>query len=467
MFLLKKDLSNVVMYIFPILILGFIIRLFSLNQSLWLDEATTGLVAQMNVTEILTKFSPGDFHPPLYYLFIKYWTSIFGYSEISLRFPSVLLSLGTIYLVYKLWEEKVEKKSAWIPALFLATSGLFIYYSQEARMYMFSTFLVILAIFSFVKILKEKSGVGYWIIFSLVLPILSLSDYLPNLIFPVFWFFGWSKRKNSNLIKKFLMSHIILITAWTWWLPMFIIQLRSGFGVSISSPPWWEVLGKFSFKNLILIPLKFIIGRVSLDNHLLYVFVSIFLLVVFLLLVLKSFKSFKKAKIFFLWFLVPLILTTVISFKLSVLNYFRLLFILPAFYILVSIGILNLKKRQKIAAIVFVLAVNLLTSSMYLLNTKFQREDWRGVVRLSEPVVFSSNSQQEGYLYYSKGKKPFTIETVDLKSDIIWLVRYVWEISDPGDTARQKIEGTTYEKIDENNFNGVLLYKYEKSDYLK
>ena len=35
-------------------------------------------------------FFLSDFHPPLYYLVLKAWSSVFGYSEFSLRLPSVI-----------------------------------------------------------------------------------------------------------------------------------------------------------------------------------------------------------------------------------------------------------------------------------------------------------------------------------------------------------------------------------------
>ena len=63
-----------------ILIIAFLFRLIGLNQSLWLDEAVTAkVVRQFSYLDIVRQFSPSDFHPPLYYLFIKFWTNIFGY----------------------------------------------------------------------------------------------------------------------------------------------------------------------------------------------------------------------------------------------------------------------------------------------------------------------------------------------------------------------------------------------------
>ena len=81
-----------------ILLVALVLRLVSLNQSLWLDEATSALVVRMSVGDMFARFLPGDFHPPLYYLILKFWVSIFGNSEISLRMPSVIFGVITILI---------------------------------------------------------------------------------------------------------------------------------------------------------------------------------------------------------------------------------------------------------------------------------------------------------------------------------------------------------------------------------
>ncbi|MBL7036660.1 glycosyltransferase family 39 protein [Candidatus Microgenomates bacterium] len=439
-----------------ILTIGFITRLFSLNQSLWLDEATTGLVSQMPTADIFSKFLVNDFHPPLYYLFMRGWSLIFGSSEIALRTPSILFSLATIYLVHEIYKLLVNKKDAWIPALMLATSGLFVYYSQEARAYMMSTFLVTLAIFSFVKMVKSPR-VGYGLLFSLSLAFLSMSDYLPNFVILVFWIIG---------MKKYIASHIILAISWLLWLPIFLKQLTGGLSVSSNSPAWWDILGKFSFKEIILIPTKFIIGRVSLDNKILYGGLVLVLLLLFSFLIYKSLKAFKKVKLIYLWLFVPLGLTILLSIKLPVLTYFRLLFVLPAFYILVSVGVTNLKKPWKNLALGLLVFINLTTTVYYLSNTKFHRENWREIVldiKATESVaVFPSMAQREAFLYYEGGPKIVEVQNLTKEEKGVWLMRYVSEISDPKDTARATIEQLGYKKVGEVDYNGVLVWKYEK-----
>ncbi|MEK7497631.1 MAG: glycosyltransferase family 39 protein, partial [Patescibacteria group bacterium] len=154
------------------LILGLLLRLISLNQSFWLDEATSATVVKtLSFGDIVNKFAPGDFHPPLYYFALKVWSLSFGVNEIWARLLSVLFGLCTVYLVYLIGKSLKSRTLGTIAAILIATAPLHVYYSQEARMYSMETFLVSLAVYLFIK--------KRWIFFSIVLALVGLTDYLP------------------------------------------------------------------------------------------------------------------------------------------------------------------------------------------------------------------------------------------------------------------------------------------------
>ena len=135
---------------------SFLLRLISSNQSLWLDEGVTARVVKtFDFLSIVKKFSPFDFHPPLYYLFLKFWTDIFGYSEISLRFPSIIFSILSGCVVYKIGSLLKNKKLGFWTTVFFLFNPLIIYYSQEARMYMMVNFFVIVSFYFFIKLQKN------------------------------------------------------------------------------------------------------------------------------------------------------------------------------------------------------------------------------------------------------------------------------------------------------------------------
>lgn len=438
--------------ILAVIVFGFLLRVISLNQSFWLDEATSGLVVRnFNLGEIITKFSPGDFHPPFYYLVLKIWSYIFGTNEIALRFPSIVFGLLTVYLVYLIGKKLFSSKVGLMAGVLLATSGLHIYYSQEARMYNLTAFLVSFLIYLF---LKKK-----WLIFSIILMLVGLTDYPALLVIPVFWILA---KKDW---KKLLFSHIPLVVSFVLWLPIFIKQLSGGLSVNTNSPGWWKILGQTSVKNLVLIPVKFILGRISFDNKYLYAVAVGTISVIIVYLLIKSLREFKKNSILWCWLIIPIILAAIVGFKISVLSYFRLLFCLPAFYLLMAVGISKIPKYANYL-LGILLILNLVFSGIYLFNPRFHREDWRSVAGVlgNSKIVFPVNSQKEALTYYGKKDQIISPNEINNKYKEIYLSRYVREIFDPSDSARQKIESLEYNKIGEYNFNGVVIYKYAHSN---
>ena len=425
--------------IYLILLAGLVLRLISLNQSLWLDEATSALVAKMSITNIFIKFLPGDFHPPLYYLVLKYWSSIFGYSEVSLRLPSVIFGVATVYLIYLIAIKIFNKQIALITAVLMATSGLAIYYSQEARMYSLAAFLVTLAFYLFIS---KK-----WIFFSIVLLLIGATDYVALFVVPVFFIVGY---KNW---KKLLFSLAPLCLGFFFWLPIFIRQLKAG--ASVSGSAWWNILGSASFKNIALIPIKFMFGRVSLDNKVVYGMVVVLVALLFGHLL---FKARKASRILWGWLIIPIVVGILVSFKIPTLSYFRFLFCLPAFYILIA------SSKAPKYLIYLVLLVNLVSSFYYLLTPKFQRENWRSAaVTIGEgKIVLPADSQKEALIYYGKENQIIPVGKLSKNDREVWLSRYVWEIFDPLDLVRKKLETLGYNKVQEDNFNGVMFWKYAK-----
>ncbi|MDP3994868.1 MAG: glycosyltransferase family 39 protein [bacterium] len=432
--------------LFWILFLGLILRLISLNQSLWLDEATTAYVAgHFSFAEIITKFSPGDFHPPLYYLILRGWSMIFAISEVSVRIPSVVFGLLTVYLVFLIGKELVNRKTGLVAAVLLATSGLHIYYSQEARMYALTALLVSCLVYLF---LKKK-----WVLFSTFLVLVAMTDYVALLVIPVFWIAG---RKDW---RKLVISHLPLIFFFLLWSPVFIRQLTSGLGARGSN--WWGILGKSSLKEILLIPVKFSFGRISLDNKWLYTLVTGAVSGFYIYILSKA----KKSSLLWLWFLFPAITAVILGLWLPVLSYFRLLFILPVFYLLLAKG----ASKNKVFIMV-ILVINLFSTAIYLFNPRFHRENWRGLVSFvnkesintNSLTLFVADSNMEAYRYYDSSAKISGPGGIKSGFDQIRLMRYVQPIFDPEDKARFRIEDLGFKKMAEYDFNGVVVWRYVK-----
>ena len=140
----------------PILLLALALRIPKIGRSLWLDEVYSVTVrGSMNVYGIVT--TSADPHPPLYYLFLKLWMTVFGRSEIAVRSLSLLFGIGSVGAVYLLAGELYDRRTGLVAALLMAISTFQIQYSQTARMYTMLVFFATLSLYFYVRTLGNHN----------------------------------------------------------------------------------------------------------------------------------------------------------------------------------------------------------------------------------------------------------------------------------------------------------------------
>ncbi len=457
-----------------ILLLGILLRLVNLSQSFWIDEATSAVVARdFSLLKILNEFSPGDFHPPLYYLVLKGWVSVFGVSEISVRLLSVGFGVATVLLLYLVTKRLFSKRVGIISSLLLSLSPLHIYYSQEARMYAMAGFLSLLTVWIFIKIINSKKAKSHeFVTLAIVSMMLIYTNYVAT--FTLVFLIAWLVLKREILkrySKQWIFVGIFLILGIIFLLPLLVLQFQAALFAKSNLPLWWEVLGKTNLKEVLLVPVKFMLGRISFDNKILYAIIVLVTGAIFAFPLLLSVKNWKNNKFIWFWFLIPLLSSLLQGIILSGFSYFRLVFLLPVFYLLISVGIYSINSQKfRTIYVVFIIAINLSASLAYFGNTSYHREDWKGAVSYIEgnstgtaKTIFVSNGQREAYNYYSRTVPAAGIQDIDKDLDILWLMRYVQPIFDPKDDVRKSIESRGYEKLEEKDFNGVTIWKYTRA----
>lgn len=461
--------------IWIIIFLGFILRVISLNQSLWLDEAINTLaVKNYSLFNLVTQYARADFHPPGWFITLWFWTRAFGYSEIAVRAPSVIFGLLTIWIIYLIGEKLVSNRVGLLAALLLAVNPLHIYYSQEARMYSMATLAVALNIWLLIR--DKKTNIIFLVLSNIFI---LASDYVAYFIFPAQFIFLWLYKKQ--LLKKWFTGIFLALLLGIWWLPTFLGQLNVGIVVSVNLPTWKFVNGAFDFKTLPLTFVKFIIGRISLDNKILY---TVLLIPIFSLFGYLIFKGIKFSRnLLLIWLIVPALIATTISFFIPVYNYFRVLYILPPFILLLAEGISISRKYF----LILVLLIELFCSFVYLFNPLFHREDWKGLVNFFKEekpsiILFESSGTFLPFDYYAENYvngagalKNFPAKDLsdikDLKAELgnkndAYLVDYLVEISDPFRLVKKSLLSLGYKQVRVYNFTGVgFVYYFRKDQY--
>lgn len=376
-----------------ILLLALVLRFISLNQSLWLDEAIGAIAARdYSYGEIVTKFILFDNHTPGYYLLLKFWASVLGSSEIALRSLSVVFGVLTVCLVYKI------KKTA---ALLLATSQIHVYFSQEARMYAMAAFFATLAMVFFIKALKTDKN-SYWLVFSASLLGMVASDYMPLFLLPAFALYVFFKK--PKLMARLLLSHIPLLVFGVLWLPTLLAQFGNYSAVADGF-----LFGGATFKQAVLVWTKFVFGRISFEPKLVYYLLVAAASVPVVLALTHAAKT-KKTLLFWLWLAIPLVTAFMASFFFPAFGYFRFIYVLPAFYILIALGINKLNVGGLL--LVAVLMFNFVGLAIYYFDERQQREQWR------EAVLYVEKEKDEGAIALFEFSAPFAPYEWYAKGDV-------------------------------------------------
>ncbi|HEX5416179.1 MAG TPA: glycosyltransferase family 39 protein [Chloroflexota bacterium] len=119
-----------------VILLGFAARAYRLGgMAIEFDEAFSIRTAAANLADILHAVATYEPHPPFYYSFLHFWYPVFGTSEFSLRFPSVLANVLTIALMMRLATSLGWRWPGVLAGLLCAVNPYQVWYAQEARMY--------------------------------------------------------------------------------------------------------------------------------------------------------------------------------------------------------------------------------------------------------------------------------------------------------------------------------------------
>ncbi len=115
---------------------------FNLTLSdLWIDETFSKALVQHPLPHMFGLLA-GDFHPPLYFLALKLFTSVVGVSDFTIRFFSVLGVLSTLALSYGVGQRLLGKRGALILCLLILSIPMLASHARNTRMYTWASFSV-------------------------------------------------------------------------------------------------------------------------------------------------------------------------------------------------------------------------------------------------------------------------------------------------------------------------------------
>ena len=372
--MLKSLHSNI--HIIILLIVGFILRFtISFTHSYSSDELSA--INRLNFNgfdDIINKaVKTGDMHPAGVQFFEEFWVSLFGDSEIVLRFPFVIMGVLSIWLTFLIGKTYLSKNAGIIASTLLTVTYFPIIHSELARPYSPGLLFSLMVAWYWLKVVignskKWHNIIGLGISFALAM----YTHYF------AFMFVGFIGLTGLFYIKKetvitYLISGFIGIALFLPHLGVTIHHLSIDGGLQWLAKPEKTWLFQFVFH--------------SLNDS--WLFTSILIIIISLAIYKRKFKLkdiTKSTLIFTLWFFGIFIIGYLFSyFSSPILKYPVMLFPLP--FLFLVIGDFFTKLTSKLLTLFFGILLISGTTSTLVENDLYGNKHFGVFKELAEPIV--------------------------------------------------------------------------------
>jgi uncharacterized membrane protein len=219
---------------YALIFVAFFVRLNSLAfQSLWRDEVDAIRFALAPLPDVIKTFNQPGFNGPLYFLMLRGWIGVAGQSEFALRFPSLVFGVLGIALIITLGTRLFNRAIGLIAGVLLTFSAYHVWYSQEAKMYTLTTLLALAAIYCLRRGIEDGRA-RFWIGVAACTSFAMYAHILAALLIPVevglfvVWWPLSHKHLNAGLITLALLTVPYLPMAW-WQVQLAFTPGETGF----------------------------------------------------------------------------------------------------------------------------------------------------------------------------------------------------------------------------------------------
>jgi mannosyltransferase len=366
---------------------------------------------------------------------LHFWMALASEREFALRFFSLFFGVLTIPLIAVTARRLFADGAVALIAALLATfAPLYIWYSQEARMYTLITFLLLLSSYALLRALArspaEGEGRRWWLVFALANIAAVYTHYFAfvviafQLTFCVLRFILQSPRKTSNFLPA-AISFAAIIVAFLPWTPFVIAR----FGEDAS---YWR--GALKLDEAIRhIFINFTTGESVLESQAQWIAAGWLVALLTGLLAWLLNREFavgsqRSAIAFSISYLVvPLALLLFLFYRNPKFNARYLMIASPPLFLLLGAGLaglLSLARRKNIFMRAIAFALSLLTFAFLLFSSAyadsnayfdpaFTKASFRDVARYiddhiapDEAIILTSGHMFPAFNYYYRGDAP-------------------------------------------------------------
>lgn len=218
-----------------IFVLNFVLKLLFLDsRDIALDEPFTLFQAQKSFSGIFEMLKEEN-NPPLYFLFMKVWTALFGIGAFAARLPSCIFSSAAAVLIFLTGHRFLNIRTGLIACLFFSFSSMHMYYAHDARVYSLFFLLAVSSVYYFLDLFIDSRS-NKSLVFLTLINFLLLYSHFFGIVFVLTEFacVFIVPQLRRTILKKILISNSFLLLAFLPYLPVLFHRYSS----SSVNPQW-------------------------------------------------------------------------------------------------------------------------------------------------------------------------------------------------------------------------------------
>jgi hypothetical protein len=253
-------------------VLGFVLRVVGVNQSLFGDERYTYAIDTENgLRGVWHQVYTTSITPPLHYFLAWPFVQFGGDRTVLIRVPSLVLGTAMIPLIFVIGRRVAGSRIGLLAAGILVLSPFAIFYSTEARAYETMTFLVTLSTVALLWATDGK-GRGWWVVYAIASCAAVWAHY--TAVFVLLAQAVWALWTRPESRRALLIAEAAVVVGYLPWLPGYLHQ-RHNSGVAI-----FNALSSLTVGSFFNFQLSTVIGRPFIGLAALPGTVGLFLLAV-------------------------------------------------------------------------------------------------------------------------------------------------------------------------------------------
>ncbi|MDP4281327.1 MAG: glycosyltransferase family 39 protein [Bacteroidota bacterium] len=313
-----------------LLVLNLFLKMLFLNsRDLAMDEPFTVFYAQGGLPFIFHML-PSENNPPLFFLLLHFWINIFGISVFSVRFLSCIFSSLLVLVIWLIGRKFISFRTGLVASLLYTFSGYEILFAHEARVYPLFAFLTALSFFLFLSMVREPKKKKYPVLLTIT-----------NILLIYSHFFGFValltqvvcclaiKEIRQKVLRFYLITLALTLVAFIPYFPITLSRFSaSSGGTWIPAPQWSDLYTMvWRFSNAPVVTVFFIL--ILSGAGIMFCIRS------------RRWEILDKNAVLMviLWFFFPFLFLFLVSFRTPVFLDRYMIFITPAWYLLIAMAI--------------------------------------------------------------------------------------------------------------------------------